>query len=122
MPTVTILLAEQDLVAACSLAASLDSQFCSLRVFASVDVLRAAIPQSHADAVVADLETISLAEVSRLRRDFGLPVICTHRIPDDELWTAAIEAGANDVCVKTDVLALRRAITRTGPTARPLAA
>jgi DNA-binding NtrC family response regulator len=122
MPTMTILLAEQDPVAARTLAATLDSQLCSVKMFISLHELRAALLQVRADAVIADLETVSLTEVAGLCRDFRLPVICTHRIPDDELWMASIDAGAIDVCEKSDVHSLLGAIMRAGPAARPLAA
>ena len=32
-----------------------------------------------------------------------LPIVCTHRVPDEEMWMAALEAGASDVCPTDDV-------------------
>jgi hypothetical protein len=29
--------------------------------------------------------------------------VCTYRLPDEELWIAALEAGASDVCPADDV-------------------
>jgi DNA-binding NarL/FixJ family response regulator len=39
-----------------------------------------------------------------LHNDFpSLPIVCTHRIPDEQLWIDALEAGATDVCAVDDV-------------------
>jgi hypothetical protein len=32
-----------------------------------------------------------------------LPIVCTHRVPDEEMWMAALTAGAADVCPSDDV-------------------
>jgi hypothetical protein len=68
----------------------------------------------RADAIVADLETVSLADVASLLREYHVPVVCTHRIPDEDIWTAAMDAGALDVCGRLDVGAIVRAITDAG--------
>jgi DNA-binding response OmpR family regulator len=122
MPIVTILLAEQDPVVARSLSASLLSQTRSVKSVASFGDLQAAIAKLPADAVIADLETITLKEVADLCHEYGLPVICTHRVPDDEIWMAAIDAGASDVCVRSDVNAMIRAIANTPVVTRAQAA
>jgi DNA-binding NarL/FixJ family response regulator len=45
-----------------------------------------------------------LTDVRNLHDDFpSLPIVCTHRVPDEELWIAAMEAGASDVCQADDV-------------------
>jgi DNA-binding NarL/FixJ family response regulator len=44
-----------------------------------------------------------LTDVRTLRNDFpSLPIVCLHRIPDDQLWVDALEAGASDVCQADD--------------------
>jgi DNA-binding NarL/FixJ family response regulator len=54
--------------------------------------------------VILDMEYSRLSDVSNLHADFpNLPIVCTYRVPDDELWIAAIEAGASDVCPSGDV-------------------
>lgn len=110
MQNFTVLLAENDSVVADSLATSLDGHFHSVKVVRSLAELKLAIPRLHANAVVVDLETISLADVSNLRREFHVQIICTHRVPDERLWTAAMEAGALDVCEKTDAASMVRAL------------
>jgi DNA-binding NtrC family response regulator len=111
METYTVLLAENDSAIARPLAISLGAHFRSVRTVSSADELRSALPRVSADVIVADLETITLEEVADLHRKFHLPVVCTHRIPDEDIWTAAMEAGALDVCSRTDVGAIVRAIT-----------
>jgi len=110
MQALTVLLAEQDSAVASALATSLDEHRHSVRVVRSLDELRLEISRLHAHVVVVDLETVGLAEVTKLRREFRVPVICTHRVPDDELWTAAMEAGAADVCERSNIAALVRAL------------
>ncbi len=110
----TIVLAENDSSIARLLAVSLGTHFRSVKTVHTVDELMSAIPRMRADAIVVDLETVSLADVSRLLQEFHLPVVCTHRIPDDELWTAAMDAGALDVCGRLDVDAIVRAISYAG--------
>ena len=66
--------------------------------------LRDNLAKSRPEAVVFDIEASRLAEVADLRREFpSLPIVCTHRIPDEEMWMAALEAGATDVCPTGDV-------------------
>jgi DNA-binding NtrC family response regulator len=117
-----VLLAENDTTIARPLAVSLGTHFRSVKTVHNVDELRSAIPRMRANAIVADLETVSLADVASLRREFHLPVVCTHRIPDEHLWTAAMEAGALDVCSRLDVGSIVRAITETGEYNRATAA
>jgi DNA-binding NtrC family response regulator len=118
----TILLAENDSTVARPLAVSLGTHFRSVKTVHNVDELRSAIPRIRADAIVADLETVCLADVASLLREFHVPVVCTHRIPDEELWTAAMEAGALDVCGRLDVSAIVRAISDAGEYHQPSAA
>ena len=113
MEKLTVLLAENDTTVAAALAASLDGYFHSVKVVHSLAELKSAIPKMHANAVVADLETISLDDISDLRRQFQLPIVCTHRVPDEKLWTAAMEAGALDVCEKNDAVSMVRALQQT---------
>ena len=110
MHALTVLLAEQDSAVASSLATSLDEHRHSVQVVRSLHELRSEIARRHVQIVVVDLETVGLADVTSLRRDFHVPIICTHRIPDDGLWTAAMEAGAADVCERSNIAGLVRAL------------
>ncbi len=102
MKALNIIVAERDPAVAQLLCSTLDAHFRSVKVAHSLDELRLAIPRHRADAVVADLETVALPEIADLSKEFELPVVCTHRIPDEALWAAALEAGAIDVCPNSD--------------------
>jgi hypothetical protein len=60
------------------------------------------------------MECSRLADVRDLHHDFpSLPIVCTHRIPDEKLWIAALDAGAIDVCPTTDVNHALHSIVRS---------
>jgi hypothetical protein len=86
-----------------SLAGGLRSHFL-VHVTRSCEELRDDLVRTHPEAVVVNLEHWLLADVESLHRDFPLlPIVCTHRIPDEEMWMAALAAGASDVCPADDV-------------------
>lgn len=80
--------------------------------------MRDKLTANHAEAVVLDIEHWRMSDVETLHRDFpALLIVCTHRIPDEEMWMAALEAGATDVCPAGDVgnvlTSVRRSIAIT---------
>ena len=100
----SVVLLAKDPMNAQSLVGGLRSHFHAVLVTRSSDELRDNLAKNKPEAVVFDIEASRLAEVSDLRREFpSLPIVCTHRIPDEELWMAALEAGASDVCPAGDV-------------------
>jgi len=99
---------ESDPKLAQSLAGGLSSHFKSVHLARSRDELRERVAGSRPQVVILDMEysrlTDVLTDVRNLHHDFPtLPIVCTYRIPDDELWIAALEAGASDVCPADDV-------------------
>jgi hypothetical protein len=48
--------------------------------------------------------------------------VCTHRIPDEQLWIAAMEAGASDVCPADDVQNVLTSVLRSVAVAKSQAA
>jgi len=87
-----------------SLAGGLASHFHSVQLTRSGDELRERIAKNKPQAVIVDIESSGLSDVQSLHHDFpSLPIVCTHRIPDEELWIAAMEAGASDMCAADDV-------------------
>jgi hypothetical protein len=83
--------------------------------------LRDDVLRNHPEAVVLNIENWRLSDVENLHRDFpALPIVCTHRIPDEEMWMAAMEAGASDVCPTDDIANLLTSVLRN--TARSAAA
>ena len=85
-----------------SLAGGLSSHFHSIHLTRSGEELRERVARNRPEVVILDMEYSRLTDVRNLHHDFpSLPIVCTHRIPDEELWIAALEAGASDVC-RTD--------------------
>src|ERR1700722_18272497 len=98
----SVVLLEKD----ANIARSLAGWFCphfAVHVTASHEEMRKTVAQNHPEAVVLNIEHWRLSDVQSLRRDFPeLPIVCTHRVPREEKWRAALEAGANDVCPSDD--------------------
>jgi len=92
------------------LAFSLSQSFSSVQRIQSVDELRNKIAKSRAEIAILDLERTPLNEVATLVHDFpALSVICTHRVPDEEMWADALRAGAADMCQTNDISGIVRA-------------
>jgi hypothetical protein len=81
--------------------------------------LRDNLARNHAEALVLNIEHWRLTDVESLHRDFpALPIVCTHRIPDEEMWMAALEAGATDVCPADDVSNVLTSVLRSTASSR----
>jgi DNA-binding response OmpR family regulator len=99
----SVVVLEQDPGVARSLAGGLRPHF-SVHVTQSREEMRDNVVRNSPEAVVLNIEYGRLTDVESLHRDFpSLPIVCTHRIPDEEMWMAALEAGASDVCPTDDV-------------------
>ncbi len=93
-----------------SLVSALSTNFGSVQVVRSLGELRASIAKQRAGIAILDMETASIPDVERLSRDFpGASIVCTHRCADEEMWTAALNAGACDVCPSSDTRGILRA-------------
>jgi DNA-binding response OmpR family regulator len=100
----SVVVLESNPTVAQSLAGELSSHFHAVHLARSGEELRERVAKSRPEVVILDMEYSRLTDVRNLHRDFpSLPIVCTHRIPDDELWVAALEAGASDVCPADDV-------------------
>jgi chemotaxis response regulator CheB len=105
-----------------SLAGELRSHF-SVHVARSREELRDDVTRTQPQAVVLNLEHWRLTDVESLHRDFPtLPIVCTHRVPDEEMWMAALGAGASDVCPADDVTNVLTSVLRTVALAQTAAA
>jgi DNA-binding response OmpR family regulator len=110
----TVAVFEKDPKLAKFLAGGLRPHFKSVFLIESREKLRDGVTQSQPQALVLDLESGRLTDVTSLHRDFpDLTIVCTHRIPDEELWMAALEAGATDVCPADDLNNLLAAVLRS---------
>jgi DNA-binding NtrC family response regulator len=94
----SIVVLEADPKLAQSLAGGLRPHF-SVHLTRSREELRERLAKYRPEAVVLNMECSRWADVQSLHQDFpAVPIVCTHRVPDEEMWMAALEAGASDVC------------------------
>ena len=113
MQTLNVVIASTDTKAASQLAESLHRHFRSVAVARSLDEVRHAIPKHRAQLAIVDLELANFKDVENLCNDFSQThVVCTHRIPDEEMWAEALTAGAVDCCQNADVAAILDAVRR----------
>jgi DNA-binding NarL/FixJ family response regulator len=100
----SVVVLESDPKLAQSLAGGLSSHFNPIHLTHTRDELRERISGNRPEVVILDMEYSRLTDVRSLHQDFPtLPIVCTYRVPDDEIWIAALEAGASDVCPAGDV-------------------
>jgi DNA-binding NtrC family response regulator len=98
-----VIVHEKDPSLASLLAGGLRSHF-SVHLTNSHEQLRENVHRTHPEAVVLNLEHWQLTDVESLHHAFPeLQIVCTHRVPDEEMWMAALAAGACDVCPSGDV-------------------
>jgi DNA-binding NtrC family response regulator len=117
-----VVLLEKDLNVARSLAGGLRSHF-SVHVTRSSEELRDHVSRNRPEAVVLNIEMWRISDVAILHRDFpNLPIVCTHRVPDEEMWMAALAAGACDVCPADDVGNVLTSVLRSTAESRGAAA
>jgi DNA-binding response OmpR family regulator len=106
-----------------TLAGKLSSHFHAVHLTHSGDELRKRVASNRPEAVVLDMEASRLTDVRSLHEDFPmLPIVCTHRLPDEELWVAALEAGASDVCQSNDAQNVLTSVLRSVAVARAASA
>lgn len=119
----SVVVLQKDPAIAQSLAGGLRSLFHAVHVVGSDHELRDQVAQNIPEVAVLDVEAMRFADVERLHQDFpAVLVVCTHRIPDEEMWMAALEAGAVDVCPSYDVEAILASILRSVALAQGTAA
>lgn len=105
------------------LSKSLNSHFRVITKAAGLDDILQAIPSQTADAAIVDLELLGLKDVQQIHNKFpGVTIVCTHRLPDEKMWTLALSAGASDCCYSSDVRAIVQAASSLRPMTRAHAA
>jgi hypothetical protein len=105
-----VVLLQSDGRVAKSLVSALWPSVGSVREVNSLGELRTSIAKHRAEVAILDLEKASLSDVQYLAREFpGACIVCTHRCADEEMWAAALNAGASDVCPADDTRAILRA-------------
>ena len=103
MQALTIIVFQHDSRVAQALASMLSLHYHAVFVATSLDDLWMDIARHRADVAILDIEGSCLADVEHLHRDFPqLAIVCTHRVADEEMWAAALNAGASDMCPTFD--------------------
>jgi DNA-binding NarL/FixJ family response regulator len=81
------------------------------------------IAKHRAGIAIVDMEAASISDVEHLSREFPKAcIVCTHRLADEDMWTAAVSAGAADVCPPSDTRCILRAALRNASVAHSAAA
>jgi DNA-binding NtrC family response regulator len=113
MHPLTVVVAQSDCMVAEKLAANLHAHFKNVVVARDVDEIRHHIQREVADVLVVDLDMAELMVLRGLVQEFkNVGVVCTHRIPDEEMWKRCMEIGALDCCSCCDVQSIVRAARR----------
>lgn len=116
MKPLSVVVAQSDPKSAQWLAKSLYNHFRVVNVAGTIDELRRTIPRHRADVAIVDLELVGFDDVRQIRLEFpATTVVCTHRLADEKMWTAALAAGAADCCYNSDVRAIVLATIQTQP-------
>ena len=108
-PLNVVLLQSDSRVAEC-LVSALASSSTSVRQVRSLGELRNSIEKHVAGIAILDMEAASISDVEHLSREFPKArIVCTHRLADEDMWAAALNAGAADVCPPSDTRGILRA-------------
>jgi len=123
MPALDVILLQCDPSAAKPLVSALGNSFRSIHQASSVGEVRASIAKHRAVIAILDMENATLSDVQGLSREFpGASILCIHRCADEEMWTAALNAGARDLCAAADTRGILQAALRTTSAVRSAAA
>ena len=98
MQSLSVLIAQADGRVGELLATNLRTHFREIRVVGGMNELREKLFQSEEPyALVVDLELVNFQELHKICAwHRKTAVICTHRLADEEMWVAALAAGAAD--------------------------
>ncbi len=103
MTSPIVVIATHDPRTAASLAESLRPHCRAVHIAQSAEELETAIARHRAQAAIADLESVPLERIARLHSSFEqVNIVCTHRVPDEQMWADSLAAGAVDCCYNDD--------------------
>lgn len=106
-----------------SIVSALTNSFRSVHHVSSLQEVRSSIAKHRATIAILDIEHASFSDVEGLLHEFpSACIVCTHRCADEEMWTAALNAGAVDLLPSNDTPGIVRAALRTGALSRSAAA
>ncbi len=110
MPSPTVVIAQRDPRAVLGLSNDLHAHFPRVAVAQNAKELRELLERHEARVAIIDLETVDIQEVRKLSEYFcDLVIVCTHRSPDEQMWTSALNAGAVEFCHPHDVRSILHA-------------
>jgi DNA-binding NtrC family response regulator len=113
MHPLNVVLLQSDSRIAQSLVSALANAFSSVRQVQSVGELRSSIAKHRAGIAILDMEAASLSDIEHLSREFPKAcIVCTHRLADEDMWAAALNAGAADVYPPSDTRGILRTALR----------
>jgi len=99
MQPVNVVLYHYDPRTAQILAAGLSQQSISVYFVRDREDLSPTLTRSQPGVLVLNMETSPAGEVENLHREHpAIPIVCTHRLADDEMWAEALSRGASDIC------------------------
>ncbi len=123
MTPLSVLVWQEDSRIARALASGLASHFHSVHVAESLGDVRAMIAKHRAEVLIVDMEGAHLQIVEQLHREYpSICIVCTHRVADEQMWAAALDAGASDYCQSTDTEGILLAAIRNAPPSQSAAA
>jgi DNA-binding NtrC family response regulator len=123
MQPLNVVLLQSDSRIAQSLLSALANTFSSVRQVQSVGELRSSIAKHRAGVAILDMEAASLSDIEHLSREFPQAcIVCTHRLADEDMWAAALNAGAADVCPPSDTRGIVRTALRNASATQSAAA
>ena len=109
MQPLNVVLLQNDSGVAQALVSALASS-ASVRQVKSLGELRHSIAKHVTGVAILDMEAASMSDVEHLSREFPKArIVCTHRLADEDMWAAALNAGAADVCPPSDTRGIVRA-------------
>jgi len=118
-----VVLFQSDPRIADSLTSALSGSFDAVQRANSLPELRGFIAQHRTSIAILDIEAAPLSEVGRLSKEFPQAgIVCTHRLADEDMWTAALQAGAADVCPSSDIRGIVRSAVGNAAVVRAAAA
>jgi DNA-binding NarL/FixJ family response regulator len=102
-----------------SLLASLHKSFRTVRQAPCLSDLRSYLAEHPGGIAIMDMEIVTTFDVAHLSHDFPeARIVCNHRLADEEMWTAALSAGAVDFCTSQDTPGILRAALQDQAAAR----
>lgn len=112
MRSLDVVVAHSDHDVAEIMALLLGRHFRSVSVATSADELRSSIAHRHLSVAVVDYDLMTMRDMQLLRTEFGVRVVCTHRVPDERMWADALGHGALDCCEISDITGIVDAVRR----------